>query len=219
MARNTKKTEVMNDYDTSDRYENAHNTVIKETITQDNSPILNKILVCLYIIIALLAINVVISALKGTNWTLSSGSGDDNGNETGTPTVNETAEYDVSNFKTITPDEFVEAYKGDKLQLIYIGRENCGFCVKFVPVLNEAQKNYNFKTLYLDINTANNSVNPEGMNKIIELNEEFFTGENTSYGITPMTLIVKNGEIIDYQIGYSEYSTLEALVSKHFDKK
>ena len=219
MARNTKKTEVMNDYDTSDRYENAHNTVIKETITQDNSPILNKILICLYIIIALLAINVVISALKGTNWTLSSSSGDDTGNETGTPTVNETAEYDVSNFKTITPDEFLKAYKGDKPQLIYLGRENCGFCVKFVPVLNEAQKNYNFKTLYLDINTANNSVNPEGMNKIIELNEEFFTGENTRYGITPMTLIVKNGEIVDYQIGYSEYSTLEALVSKHFDKK
>ena len=34
-----------------------------------------------------------------------------------------------------------------------------------------------------------------------------------------MTLIVKNGEILDYQIGYSNEDTLKTLVSKYFDKK
>ena len=35
MAKDTKKTE--NIYDTSDRYENAHNSIVRETITCDKS--------------------------------------------------------------------------------------------------------------------------------------------------------------------------------------
>ena len=141
-----------------------------------------------------------------------------NTKKTTTTTVNEN--YDVSSFKQIDEDEFVEAYKGKDVQLIYLGRPNCGFCVKFVPILTEVQENYDFTPLYVDINTVTDA------NKIIELNEEFFTDdeteitpERTAYGYTPMTLIVKNGEILDYQIGLSDYSSLEKIVSKYFDKK
>ena len=52
MAKNgesTKKTKVTDDIN------NEKNTIIKETITYDNTPIFNKMLICLYIIIALLA--------------------------------------------------------------------------------------------------------------------------------------------------------------------
>lgn len=206
-----KSTTINNDmYDTSDRYENAHNTIVKETITYDNTPIFNKILTCLYIIIALLALNIIMSAINNNSTTTSTTK-----KTTTTTTVQENTDYDVSNFEAIDADKFVEAYKGDELKVIYLGRANCGFCVKFVPVLNEVQENYDFKTLYLDIN----NVDQTGVNNIIALNEEFFTGDNTAYGYTPMTLIVKNNEIVDYQVGYSDYSTLEALISKHFSKK
>lgn len=197
-----------NMYDTSDRYENAHNTIVKETITYDNTPIFNKILVCLYVIIALLALNIIIAAIKGSNNNSISSNTD---NSTTTTSSN----YDVSSFKAINTDEFIKAYNGDETKLIYLGRPDCGYCIKFVPVLTEVQKSYNFQTLYLDIN----NVGTEDVNRIIALNEDFFKGEDTAYGYTPMTLIVKNGEIVDYQIGYSAASTLETLVSKYFDKK
>lgn len=201
---------IDNSYNKNGKYENEQNTVVKETITYDNTPIFNKILVCLYIIIALLGLNIIITAIRGNSNTTSTVN-----NTKSTTTTTASADYDVSSFKAINTDEFIEAYNGDETKLIYLGRPDCGYCIKFVPILTEVQKSYNFQTLYLDIN----NVSSEDVNRIIELNEDFFTGDNTSYGYTPMTLIVKNGEIVDYQIGYSPASTLEDLVSKYFDKK
>lgn len=210
---NTKKTKAKVQDDSKDIQKENDNTIIRETITYDNSPIFNKMLVCLYIIIALLALNIIVTAIKGT------GSDTSSTDKKTTTTTTETANYDVSSFKKITADEFVDAFNGDKAQLIYLGRANCGYCVRYVPILTEVQKKYDFQTLYLDVNTANAQVNPDGMKKIIALDEEFFTGEDTAYGYTPATLIVKNGEIVDYKIGLLDASTLEALVSKYFDKK
>ena len=198
-----------NDYNTSDRYENAHNSIVKETITYDNTPIFNKMLICLYVIIALLALNIIVNAIKGSGTFKS-----ENSKSTTTTTV-ASANYDVSSFKAINTDEFIEAYNGSDTTLIYLGRPDCGYCIKFVPVLTEVQKKYNFTTLYLDINEVNSS----DVSRIVALNEEFFKGENTAYGYTPMTLIVKDGKILDSQVGYSSASTLETLVSKYFDKK
>lgn len=208
MAKNeesTKKTKVNNDI------KDEKNTIIKETITYDNTPIFNKMLVCLYIIIALLALNIIISAIKGSN----NSSSNETNKKTTTTTTASTANYDVSSFKAINTDEFIEAFNGSETKLIYLGRPDCGFCIKFVPVLTEVQNGYNFQTLYLDINT----VTKDDVNRIIALDNDFFTGENTAYGYTPMTLIVKDGKIIDSQVGHSSVSTLEALVSKYFDKK
>ncbi len=206
MAKNeesTKKTKVNNDT------KSEKNTIIKETITYDNTPIFNKMLVCLYIIIALLALNIIISAIKG-----SSNSSETN-KKTTTTTTETIANYDVSSFKAINTDEFIEAFNGSENTLIYLGRPDCGYCIKFVPVLTEVQNKYKFQTLYLDINT----VSQEDVNRIIALDNDFFTGKDTAYGYTPMTLIVKDGKIVDSQIGHSSASTLEALVSKYFDKK
>ncbi len=205
---NTVKTKASKE-DNTKKYETKNNTIIKETITYDNTPIFNKMLVCLYIIIALLALNIIITAIKG-----SSNETRNNNPKTTTPTQS-VANYDVSKFKAINTDQFIDAYKGSETQLIYLGRPDCGYCVRFVPVLTEVQEKYKFETLYLDINT----VEKNDVNRIIELNNEFFTGENTAYGYTPMTLIVRDGKILDSQVGASNANTLEALVSKYFDKK
>lgn len=191
--------------------ETKNSTIIKETITYDNTPIFNKMLICLYIIIALLALNIIITAINIS----SSGTSSSKPNTTTPTSAQSTTSYDVSKFKAINTEQFIDAYKGSETKLIYLGRPDCGYCVKFVPILTEVQEKYNFETLYLDINT----VGKDDVNKIIELNNEFFTGENTAYGYTPMTLIVKDNKILDSQIGASNASTLEALVSKYFDKK
>ena len=188
-----------------------NNSIIRETITYDNTPIFNKILICLYVIIALLALNIIIFAVKGN----SNGSSNNNSNTSNTTDESIPEEYDVSSFKEINVDEFIDAYNGDTTQLIYIGSPECGFCHKFVPVLTSVQEKYDFQTLYLNIS----NLDQDGANKIIELNNDFFTSNDTALGLTPSTLLVKNGEIVDYQIGASDESTLETLVSKYFEKK
>lgn len=118
-----------------------------------------------------------------------------------TQTINN-AEYDVSEFIEISYDEFLEKYNSSEQSLIYIGRSTCIHCVNFIPVLKEAQKNYNYKTYYLDISKITEEQNKE----IKNLNN--FLDEN--FGGTPMVIITKNSSLIgnknqDGWIGESSY--------------
>ena len=101
---------------------------------------------------------------------------------------NPNTEYDVSKFKKISYNEFMDTYKGDKKTLIYIGRATCIHCVNFVPVLKEAQDEYGYETYYLDIS----DITEQEYNNIRKLDS--FLDEN--FGGTPMVIIVKNGKII-----------------------
>lgn len=157
----------------------------------------NKILKCAYIIIALLLVNtILIIALNGDTKTT------ENTEET------ENTEYDVSMFKTIDADGIVDAFKSSSEKVIYMGRSTCGYCVKFLPSLQKAQKEYDYETLYLDVST----VDEEGQNKIIALDTEFF---NENYGATPTVIIVKDNKIVDSHIGYSEYEDYTKFLEKN----
>lgn len=130
----------------------------------------------------------------------------------------EETEYDVSMFESITTDKFIDLYNKDEKSLIYLGRSTCGFCIKFLPNLQKAQKEYGYKTYYLDITT----VNDKGMKKIQKLDK--FLKEN--YGYTPMVLVVKKGKILNKKvnnydgIGYTEYKTFEKFLTKlEYEKK
>lgn len=97
--------------------ETKNSTIIKETITYDNTPIFNKMLICLYIIIALLALNIIITAIN-----ISSNGTSSKPNTTTPTSAQSTASYDVSKFKAINAEQFIEAYKGSETKLIYLGR-------------------------------------------------------------------------------------------------
>lgn len=130
----------------------------------------------------------------------------------------EETEYDVSMFTKIDTDKFIDLYNKDEKSLIYLGRSTCGYCVKFLPNLQKAQKEYGYKTYYLDITT----VNDKGVKKIQKLDS--FLKDN--YGYTPMVLVVKDGKILNkavdnYEgIGYTEYKTFEKFLKKlDYEKK
>ncbi len=160
---------------------------------KSENEILNKILKCCYIIIALLAINTVI--LIATNVDTSTTSSDEEATE-----ETENTEYDVSMFNTVDVDKVIDLYDSKKTEVIYLGRSTCGYCVKFLPMLQEAQDTYGYTTNYLDITTVSSDEKDELLKHD---NDEKFLAEN--YGSTPMVLLVKDGEIKDTWVGYSEY--------------
>lgn len=165
--------------------------------------ILSKLLICSYIIIALLAINTIVLIANNSN----SSSTTSNEETTEEP---ENTEYDVSMFDTVDVDKVIKLYKSNKTQVIYLGRSTCGYCVKFLPVLQEAQDAYGYTTNYLDITT----VSSDDKDKLLEHdNDENFLSEN--YGSTPMVLLVKDGKLKDTWVGYSEYDEFAQFLEKN----
>lgn len=117
-------------------------------------------------------------------------------------------EYDVSSFTEISYDDFLEKYKGSEQSLIYIGRSTCIHCINFVPVLKEAQNKYGYKTYYLDIS----KIKEDEYNSIMKLNNFF----DENFGMTPMVIIVKDGNIIDNGsfLGEADIDTFSKFLEK-----
>ena len=154
---------------------------------------LKKLQVCVYIIIVLLLVNTIalFASLKDPS-------------DTTTETENT---YDVSMFKTISADEFVEAYKGSELRVVYFGRSTCGYCVQFLPTLQQAQADYGYTTLYVDIE----ALDSEEVSKITGLDSYL----SETYGQTPNVVLVQNGQIMDYNLGYTDYETFASMLEKN----
>ncbi len=175
---------------------------------KEETKLLEKLLKCAYVIIALLAINTVILFI--TN--IDNGSSDKN--TTSSASTEESTEYDVSMMNTVNMDQLLELFDSKETEVVYLGRETCGYCVQFLPTLQTAQKEYGYKTNYLDITT----VSEDDVNKLLEKdNDEGFLNEN--YGATPMVILVKDGKIVDTWVGYSEYNDFaQFLEDNGFEK-
>ena len=112
-------------------------------------------------------------------------------------TETENTEYDVSMFKQIDVDGLKEAFDSEEAKVVYLGRATCGYCVQFLPVIQKAQDEFGYKTLYIDITT----IDEDGAKEIQGMDS--FLEEN--YGTTPLVIIVKDGKLVKGHVGYAEY--------------
>ena len=117
-------------------------------------------------------------------------------------------EYDVSSFKEISYDEFMDKYKDKNKSLIYIGRSTCIHCINFLPILKQAQKEYDYTTYYLDIS----EITEKQANEIKKLDK--FLDKN--FGMTPMVIIVKDNNIIENGtfLGEADIDTFSNFLEK-----
>ena len=165
-------------------------------------------LICIIVFTAITAVFTIILAVdyhnngknKNTNY---SNSSSENGQGSGSNQGTEDPEYDVSMFTEVTADELINLYNGAEKSLIYIGRPTCGYCVAFLPTLQQAQEELGYKTYYYDISNVTN----EEYDAITGLND--FMANN--FGYTPMVIVVQNGQILSADgsgegwVGYAEY--------------
>lgn len=167
--------------------------VIKNQI--DYTTILNRIFICLLIIIVITAINLCINIAVNTK---------SNKTTTNDTETLENTDYDVSSFKTMTTTEVVKSIDKGDTQVIYIGRSTCGYCVKFIPILKQAQEDLGYTTTYINLE----EVTTDDQAKLVAYNT--YISEN--FGYTPMVLVFKDGKYVDGWVGYAELETFEAFL-------
>lgn len=178
----------------------------------EDSKILQKILKCVYIIIVLLAINTIILFASNVKITTDKDKSKDQNQKGTEEQIN--SNYDVSMFKEVTMDEAIDLFDSKETKLIYIGRATCGYCIQFLPALQQAQTEYGYQTYYYDMD----KLTSEDSKKILEKdNEDKFLGKN--FTATPMVLLVKNGKLQDTWVGYDDYEKFAQFLEKNgFEK-
>lgn len=165
-----------------------------------------KITTCLYIIIALLLINTICSFIALSR-----------NPQTNQDSASNELEYDVSMFEKLSPSEITKKIKKGDLFVLYIGRSDCTYCRKMLPTLQEAQKNYNYKTVYLDINSVNiSSSEYKEMASLLDviMNANGETKKFGEFQVTPMVAILNSGKMVDGMIGFNTYDNFVEFLEK-----
>lgn len=162
--------------------------------------ILTCISICITIISLLLSLVILSKVSNGSN-TSTNNTGSDSSTDTGT---SEEVEYDTSMFTEISVDDFMEMYKENKTYFVYTGRSSCGYCVAFLPFLQQSVSEYDYTLYYLDVDKLSN----DDLTEIAELHDDFAS----TIGGTPMVYVIKNKDVVDINKGYTEYDTYASFL-------
>ncbi len=159
-----------------------------------NLDVEHKKLICLYVIIIILIFQTVQPYLPKINFS----------SKKEEPLV-----YDVSSFKEIRASQLDTVLDKEKVEILYIGRSGCDFCLKMLPILKQAQSDYHYITNYIDMD----KVTEEDREKILSLdNETGFIKQH--FGGTPMILSIKDSKLVQGWVGYAEYSAYREFLAK-----
>ena len=160
--------------------------------------VLNKIYITLVVIATILFIslvaNIFVSPLNSSS------------KSTDEKTTQTSADYDVSQFNEMTVDEFLTKMKEGGTEVLYVGRPSCGYCVQFVPIMKEAQKDLGFKHNYIDLE----KISSEDSVKLTELDSYI----EDNFGFTPMVLVFKDGKFVNGTVGYTELGSYKSFLNE-----
>lgn len=199
-------------YEDEDSYEVSYKDQDDFNLTNEVKAL--KILTCISIcitIISLLISLVILSKVSGTN-TYSSGNDTNGGSASGSGSgSSESVEYDTSMFTEISIDDFMKMYKEEKDYFVYTGRKTCGYCVAFLPMLQQSVSEYDYTLYYLDVDKLDNA----DLTSIAELHDDFAS----TIGGTPMVYLMGDKDVVDVNKGYTEYDTYAKFLEDNGVKK
>ena len=134
-------------------------------------------------------------------------------------------DYDVSMFNEVSVSDILKflGTSNKETHILYLGRSTCSACVAFLPGLQETQKEMNFTTDYLDITKVDTS--SDDFKKFSSLlskeitqnvNGTSQTGKISEfYGLTPMIVVIKNGEAVDAIVGSYSKENLQSFLKNY----
>lgn len=158
-----------------------------------NQEMLKKILFCIYVLIFLVAINLVLTLAK----------------QDSTCSSNTDTGYDISEFKTITAATLKNELNTKEYAVLLIGKPTCAYTEKFIPILKQAQEEYDYKTLYLDLAT----LSEDDKKEILKYDDDTKVIEE-NYGSTPMVITFKDKKMVDVWIGYESFEQFSTFLEK-----
>lgn len=93
-------------------------------------------------------------------------------------------------------DKFYEYFNSKEAKIIYYASSSCGYCELQTPIIEQIDEDYDIDYLYIDSSKLTSTDRDKILN---ELNIDH---------ATPTTVVVKNGKIIDTNVGYVEGSVM-----------
>jgi len=168
--------------------------------TEEIKQSLKKTNTLLYIVLILLIINILTTILV-------------NGNVEEKPLYNEN--FDTSSFTTIKLEDIEEYVDKEEYKLLLIGKPNCEYTAKMVPLLKKAQEEFSYETLYVDLR----EVTEDGQEELFKYDDS--TNFIKEYiGTTPFIIVFKENKMVDTWVGYQDYAKFEQfLVSIGLEKE
>lgn len=109
--------------------------------------------------------------------------------------VSENQENDTK-LNKISCKQYQDLTSSEEKSLILIARPTCGYCVKFVPVLEEVVEEYGLTINYFNTD----ALSEEEVSAFYSSSTLFNSNE---FG-TPSLIITKNNTIVEYNIGYMD---------------
>lgn len=103
-------------------------------------------------------------------------------------------------------DSFYSAFNGSENSLVMIGRDNCSWCQLFHPSLDFMSENYGFDYIYVNTNELTSGM----LNKLLG-----DIGVDSSEFGTPLTIVVKDGSVVDSLNGYTDEVDLFDFLKKY----
>ena len=112
-----------------------------------------------------------------------------------------------SSLKTVNIDEYLKLKDSKGFNFMFIGRETCGYCVKFKETIKELHKEYKVDINYIDTD----SLDEAGFNKLTST-EEYLQQEQWG---TPTSFVYYNGNQIDMISGYIDENALKEKLNTY----
>ena len=166
--------------------------IVKNQIDYTN--ILNRIFISLVVIAVLLFINLTVTVFTKTM---------NNSTETKDQT---TEDYDISDLNEMTVNDALKQIEKGKTEVVFIGRSSCGYCVKFLPIVKEVQKELGFKHIYINLE----KMDSDGYDALAALDS--YISDNL--GATPMVLVFKDGKFVKGTVGYTDATTYKSFLNE-----
>jgi thiol-disulfide isomerase/thioredoxin len=129
---------------------------------------------------------------------------------------NDNLSYSIEDFKEIKASDIARE-STNQIIVLWIGRQSCSYCKIYAPVIEEVADEFDVTVRYIDLEKIVNfkvaqpyisdQVAFDTISNLTGLGEwETFAEENV--GATPLTLIIKNNEVIGGVAGYVVESVL-----------
>lgn len=175
-------------------------------------------------LIVVLVISIMSLLIGLVNYSNTKGTTNNNSSTT-TNNGSSTNDYDVSMFNEVSVSDILKflGTSNKDTHILYLGRSTCSACVAFLPNLQATQSEMNFTTDYLDITKVDTS--SDDFTKFSNLlskeitqnvNGTTQTGKISEfYGLTPMIVVIKNGEAVDAVVGSYSKDNLQTFLKKY----